>query len=103
MAAVCPAEALDGLIRNPASLHEVMYAPLLVLACCRGVEAPTGAAGIGEHEDTTFAVLEILCLCGTLGRGSRLNDGFLRSVLPNPNHPPTAARDFCDVLCAEVV
>ena len=93
--AVRAAKTLNGGIRAPAGLQQIMDALSLVLRAAIGVVAAAGAARIGEDEDALVVIHEGLRL-GEIGHGRAvfdLKDGLaVRIVLAHKT--AAAARHF---------
>jgi hypothetical protein len=72
--AVGAPQALDGGVRLPAGLQQVVHAQTLVPRSEIGVVAAPRAAGVAEHQDVLLVVLEGLRL-GEVGRPGPALDG----------------------------
>ena len=96
------AKALNGGIRAPARLEEIVMPPGLVSRLEIGVIGPAGAAGAGEHQDVLLATLERGGL-GGIGRGGVAGFDHQAAELPLAlvNGPLGASGDLGDRIGTE--
>ena len=87
-AAVRPSKALNGGIRPPPRLQQVMNAPLLVLHAETGMVAFAGPPRVGEDQHPLVAVLERFRIRLAGLRRAFLPLGFTPPVFGLGEHPP---------------
>ena len=100
---MCPPEALKRVVGPPSGLNQIVNAALLVLGPIAGVEAKSGAAGIGENQNPAFAILEIFGLGPRLCLAALLDLGFGLAVLAGCHHALRPASHFSHTIRPEPV
>ena len=102
--AVRAAKTLNGGIRAPAGLQQIMDALSLVLHAAIGVIAAAGAARIGEDQDALVVIHEGLRL-GEIGHGRTVLDlkDRLAVRIQLPHNAAAAARYFGHLIRSEML